>query len=304
MTKAHPCMPTPESVPGTVAHPPEYRVEQDTMGEVRVPVGAMYGAQTQRAVENFPISGTTLSRHHIAALAQIKRAAAVANHELGVFDEKVSAAIAGAADAVVAGYWDDHFPVDVFQTGSGTSSNMNMNEVVARLASERLGSAVHPNDHVNASQSSNDVFPASIHIAATQRDPRVAAPRPRPPGRLAGAQGRGVRRRRQVRAHAPHGRHPRHPRAGVRGLRRARSELGLERVQGALPRLAELPLGGTAVGTGINTPAGFPAAGHRARRASTRAFRSPRPRTTSRPRAPWTPSSRRPARSARSRSRS
>src|SRR5690606_19588532 len=144
-----------------------FRIEHDTMGEVRVPRGALYSAQTQRAVENFAISGTRLSRHHIAALAQVKRAAALANAELGVLEEDLARAIAEAAEQVIAGEHDEHFPVDVFQTGSGTSSNMNTNEVVANIASTLLGRSVHPNDHVNASQSSNDVFPSSIHIAAT-----------------------------------------------------------------------------------------------------------------------------------------
>jgi hypothetical protein len=146
------------------------------MGEVQVPALAKYGAQTQRAVENFAISGHGLSRHHIAALAQIKRAAAIANGELGLFDAAIADAIISAADEVISGRWDEEFPIDVFQTGSGTSSNMNTNEVIARLATERPGSPVHPNDHVNASQSSNDVFPASIHIAATEAIVTVLIP--------------------------------------------------------------------------------------------------------------------------------
>jgi fumarate hydratase, class II len=145
----------------------EYRVERDTMGEVKVPAAAKYRAQTQRAVENFPISGARLESAQIAALARIKAAAAAVNAELGVVADDVAGAIAAAADEVADGRWDDEFPIDVFQTGSGTSSNMNMNEVLATLASERLGRPVHPNDHVNASQSSNDVFPSSIHLAAT-----------------------------------------------------------------------------------------------------------------------------------------
>src|SRR5687768_6768989 len=145
----------------------DFRVEHDTMGEVRVPAAAKYRAQTQRAVENFPISGGRLERAHIEALARIKAAAATVNARLGILDDKLADAIAAAALEVAEGRWDDHFPVDVFQTGSGTSSNMNTNEVIATLATERLGSPVHPNDHVNASQSSNDVFPSSIHVAAT-----------------------------------------------------------------------------------------------------------------------------------------
>jgi len=145
----------------------QFRTEHDTMGEVRVPAAAKYGAQTQRAVENFPLSGTGLERAHVEALARIKKAAALANAELGVLAQDVADAVAAAAEEVATGRWDGEFPVDVFQTGSGTSSNMNANEVIATLASERLGRPVHPNDHVNASQSSNDVFPTSVHVAAT-----------------------------------------------------------------------------------------------------------------------------------------
>ncbi|MBA2558992.1 MAG: aspartate ammonia-lyase, partial [Propionibacteriales bacterium] len=137
------------------------------MGEVKVPAAARWRAQTQRAVENFPISGARLEPDHIHALGLIKAAAAVVNAELGVLDDDVAKAIEQAATAVAAGDYDDQFPIDVFQTGSGTSSNMNANEVVASLASEALGRPVHPNDAVNASQSSNDTFPTSIHIAAT-----------------------------------------------------------------------------------------------------------------------------------------
>src|SRR2546421_1837195 len=144
-----------------------YRIEHDSMGEVRVPADAKWRAQTQRAVENFPISGQRIERAHIEALARIKAAAAKVNAELGVLDKDVAEAIQEAAGEVAAGKWDEHFPIDVFQTGSGTSSNMNTNEVIATLATERLGSPVHPNDHVNASQSSNDVFPSAIHVAAT-----------------------------------------------------------------------------------------------------------------------------------------
>src|SRR6266540_2818398 len=145
----------------------EYRIERDTMGEVQVPKDALWRAQTQRAVDNFPISGTRLERQHIRALAQIKAAAAMVNADLGVLDRAVAEAIAAAAADVAEGRHDDQFPIDVFQTGSGTSSNMNANEVLATLAESKLGAKVHPNDHVNASQSSNDVFPTSIHLAAT-----------------------------------------------------------------------------------------------------------------------------------------
>src|SRR5580765_8579308 len=145
----------------------EFRVEHDTMGEVRVPARAKWRAQTQRAVENFPISGRPLEPAHVHAIAQIKAAAAKVNARLGVVDEDLARAIEAAARDVARGEWDGEFPIDVFQTGSGTSSNMNANEVIATLASELLGRDVHPNDHVNASQSSNDTFPTSIHVAAT-----------------------------------------------------------------------------------------------------------------------------------------
>ena len=149
----------------------EYRIEHDTMGEVRVPADALYRAQTQRAVENFPISGQTLESAHIRALALVKKAAATANEELKVLDAERAQAIRDAADLVATGKYDAHFPIDVFQTGSGTSSNMNANEVLATLATRSLeskGIEVHPNDHVNASQSSNDVFPTSVHVAVTE----------------------------------------------------------------------------------------------------------------------------------------
>ena len=145
-----------------------YRTERDTMGEVEVPVEALYRAQTQRAVDNFPVSGRGLERAQIRALGLVKGACARVNAELGVLDEELAGAIAAAADQVASGEHDAQFPVDVFQTGSGTSSNMNANEVIATLASQATGTEVHPNDHVNASQSSNDVFPTTIHLAATE----------------------------------------------------------------------------------------------------------------------------------------
>ena len=144
----------------------DFRIEHDTMGEVLVPINALYGAQTQRAVENFPISGSTLEPAHIAALAQIKKSAALANAELGVLNQKIADSIAWAADQVISGKYDDQFPIDIYQTGSGTSSNMNANEVIATLAARGLGRNVSPNDHVNCSQSSNDVIPSAIHVSA------------------------------------------------------------------------------------------------------------------------------------------
>src|SRR5215213_8344554 len=145
----------------------EFRIEHDTMGEVKVPADALWRAQTQRAVENFPISGTPIESAQIKALAQIKAACAKANAELGIIEQDMADAIVVAAEEVASGEHDAQFPIDVFQTGSGTSSNMNTNEVLASLATKTLGRDVHPNDHVNASQSSNDVFPTSIHLAAT-----------------------------------------------------------------------------------------------------------------------------------------
>ncbi|MBA2445210.1 MAG: aspartate ammonia-lyase, partial [Nocardioidaceae bacterium] len=146
----------------------DFRIEKDTMGEVRVPKSALWRAQTQRAVENFPISGRYIEPAHIHALALTKAAAARTNAELGVLEQDVADAIVEAATEVADGKHDDQFPIDIFQTGSGTSSNMNTNEVIASLATASLGRDVHPNDHVNASQSSNDTFPTSIHVAATR----------------------------------------------------------------------------------------------------------------------------------------
>ena len=236
---------------------PQFRTEHDTMGEVQVPALAKYGAQTQRAVDNFAISGQVLSRHHIAALAQIKRAAAIANGELGLFDADVAGAIVSASDEVIAGRWDGEFPIDVFQTGSGTSSNMNANEVIARLATERLGSPVHPNDQVNASQSSNDAFPASIHIAVTEAVVTVLTPAL---AHLAEAlEAKASEFADVVKSGRTHLMDATPVTLGQEfGGYAAQIRLGIERLEAALPRLAELPLGGTAVGTGINTPAGFP----------------------------------------------
>ena len=156
----------------TKSNDQQFRIEHDTMGEVKVPIDALYSAQTQRAVENFPISGQGLEPAHIHALGMVKKACAIANNELGVITDEQAQAITNAADEIIAGKHDDHFPIDVFQTGSGTSSNMNTNEVIANLANQALKAAgsdtsVHPNDHVNASQSSNDVFPTSVHVAVT-----------------------------------------------------------------------------------------------------------------------------------------
>ncbi|MEU2213102.1 class II fumarate hydratase [Streptomyces hygroscopicus] len=236
-----------------------YRIEHDSMGEVRVPAHAKWRAQTQRAVQNFPVSGQRLERAHIEALARIKGAAALVNAELGVVDKDIAEAIRQAAAEVAEGRWDDHFPVDVFQTGSGTSSNMNTNEVLATLASERLGRPVHPNDHVNASQSSNDVFPSSIHIAATAAVTGDLIPAL---AHLAEALERKAAEFAEVvKAGRTHLMDATPVTLGQEfGGYAAQVRYGIERLRASLPRLAELPLGGTAVGTGINTPPGFAAA--------------------------------------------
>jgi fumarate hydratase, class II len=238
------------------------RLEHDSMGTLGVPRDALYAAQTQRAVENFPVSGYRFDPAVLAALARIKAAAARTNARLGVLVEDVAEAIAAAADGLArdleAGRMLDQFPVDVFQTGSGTSTNMNVNEVVATLASRRLGRPVHPNDHVNASQSSNDVVPTAVHlaaVAAVTRDLRPAL------DVLAGA----LDRRATVLADVV--------KAGRTHLMdatpvtlgqelagyAAQVRRGGERLDSTVPRVAEVPLGGTAVGTGINTPVGFTA---------------------------------------------
>jgi len=234
----------------------EYRIERDTMGEVQVPKDALWRAQTQRAVDNFPISGTRLERQHIRALAQIKAAAAMVNADLGVLDRAVAEAIAAAAADVAEGRHDDQFPIDVFQTGSGTSSNMNANEVLATLAESKLGAKVHPNDHVNASQSSNDVFPTSIHLAAT-----VAVATDLVPALVHLASTldtKAAEWQTTVKAGRTHLMDATPVTLGQEfSGYAAQVRYGIERLQSTLPRLAELPLGGTAVGTGINTPAGF-----------------------------------------------
>jgi fumarate hydratase class II len=234
----------------------EYRTEHDTMGEVRVPAAALYQAQTQRAVENFPISGTRLERGHIEALARIKKAAARANAELDVLTDDVADAIVAAADEVAGGAHDAQFPVDVYQTGSGTSSNMNANEVVATLATRRLGRYVHPNDHVNASQSSNDVFPTSVHVAATAGVVRDLVPAL---SHLAAAlDAKAEQFALVVKSGRTHLMDATPVTLGQEfGGYAAAVRYGVERLAAVLPRVAEVPLGGTAVGTGINTPAGF-----------------------------------------------
>jgi fumarate hydratase class II len=234
----------------------EYRVEHDSMGDVRVPKDAKWRAQTQRAVENFPVSGRRIEPGLVRALGAIKWAAALANKDLGVLDPEVADAVAAAAGEVAEGQHADEFPVDVFQTGSGTSSNMNANEVVATLATERLGRPVHPNDHVNASQSSNDVFPSAIHIAATKAILRELVPSLE---HLADALGRKEYAfANVVKSGRTHLMDATPVTLGQEfGGYAAAVRMGVERLHAVLPRVGELPLGGTAVGTGINTPPGF-----------------------------------------------
>jgi fumarate hydratase class II len=242
----------------TSPHRGEYRIEHDSMGDVRVPAAAKWQAQTQRAVENFPISGTTVEPSLVSALAAIKGAAALENARLKIVDKKVADAIRSAAEEVVAGEWAANFPIDVFQTGSGTSSNMNMNEVLATLATERLGQTVHPNDDVNASQSSNDVFPSAIHVAAATEIQHRLVP-------ALDHLARALRKKsREFKSVVKSGRTHLMDATPVTlgqefGGYAAAIEHGIERLQGCLPRVAELPLGGTAVGTGINAPRGFAA---------------------------------------------
>jgi len=234
----------------------ENRTEHDTMGEVQVPAHALWAAQTQRAVENFPISGRPVEPAQIRALGLVKGACARVNAALGVLDGELATAVAAAADEVASGAHDAEFPIDVFQTGSGTSSNMNANEVVATLASRAVGRKVHPNDDVNASQSSNDVFPTTIHLAVTETIVRDTIPGLDHLGAV-------LNRRAQDWRHVV--------KAGRTHLMDAvpitlgqeaggwatQCSHGTERLRAVLPRLGELPIGGTAVGTGINTPEGF-----------------------------------------------
>ena len=235
---------------------PGYRVEHDTMGEVRVPADALWAAQTQRAVENFPISGSGLESAQIIALARIKRAAAIVNGELGVLKPEIAAAIVAAADEIIAGQHLDQFPIDVYQTGSGTSSNMNANEVIGAIASRALGATVHPNDHVNASQSSNDVFPTSVHVAATEALLTTLIPALEHLAASLDAKASGWAQ--IVKPGRTHLMDATPVTFGQEFGGYARQiRLAIERVQATIPRVAEVPLGGTATGTGINTPKGF-----------------------------------------------
>jgi fumarate hydratase, class II len=234
----------------------EFRIEHDSMGDVKVPKDAKWAAQTQRAVENFPISGLRISRSLIAALAAIKGAVAMEKGKRSMVPKVMARAIYDAAAEVDRGEWDDHFPVDVYGTGSGTSSNMNMNEVLATLASERLGEKIHPNDHVNEPLSSNDMYPSAIHIAATRNITTDLIPALEHLAKTL------RKKQRQFKDVVKSGRTHLMDATPVTlgqefGGYAAAIEYGIERLQCALPRVGELPLGGTAVGTGLNAPRGF-----------------------------------------------
>jgi fumarate hydratase class II len=234
----------------------DYRIEHDSMGELRVPVGALYAAQTQRAVDNFPISGLAMPRAFIRALGLIKSCAAQVNAELGLLDRDIAAAIAESAQAVVRGEHDAHFPIDVFQTGSGTSSNMNANEVIARLASEALGRAVHPNDQVNRGQSSNDTIPTAIHVGAALLARESLLPGLR---RLAEVtEGRARELDAVVKTGRTHLMDAMPVTLGQElGGWATQVRLGIDRIEATLPRIQALAQGGTAVGTGINADPRF-----------------------------------------------
>lgn len=227
------------------------RIERDSMGELEVPADALWGAQTQRAVQNFPLSGLRMPRAFIRALGLIKQAAAAANLELGALDAALADVIGAAALEVADGHHDAHFPIDVFQTGSGTSSNMNANEVIALLASRALGRAVHANDHVNMGQSSNDVIPTAIHVSAALELEKKLLPALR---QLAAAiDGRARELAEVVKTGRTHLMDAMPVTLGQElGAWRTQIENAIARLEGTRPRLLALAQGGTAVGTGIN----------------------------------------------------
>jgi fumarate hydratase, class II len=237
---------------------PEYRTERDSMGDVQLPAGAYYGAQTQRAVDNFPISGRTLPPELIHALGLVKLAAATANRELGLLPTAEANAIIAAAREVADGKWDNQFPVDVYQTGSGTSSNMNANEVIARRAIELAGSemGLHPNDDVNMGQSTNDVFPTSIHVAAAVAIDEQLIPSLGQCAEVLRAKAAAWSKILKIgRTHLADAT-PLSLGQEIGGLAR-QLEQSIGRATVALGALFELPIGGTAVGTGINTHVEF-----------------------------------------------
>ncbi|MDI9896659.1 class II fumarate hydratase [Rhodococcus sp. IEGM 1381] len=233
----------------------QFRIEHDTMGEVRVPIDALWRAQTQRAVENFPISGRPLERTQIRAMGLLKAACAQVNKDLGLLDGALADAIIAAATEIAEGKHDDQFPIDVFQTGSGTSSNMNANEVIASIA-KAAGVEVHPNDHVNMSQSSNDTFPTATHVAATEAAVTSLVPALKHLHEALAA--KAVEWKTVVKSGRTHLMDAVPVTLGQEFGGYARQiEAGIERVEATLPRLGELPIGGTAVGTGLNAPDGF-----------------------------------------------
>jgi len=234
----------------------KFRTERDSMGELQVPSDALYGAQTQRAIDNFPVSDLRMPRAFIRALGLIKSACAKANTDLGLLDEKIAAAIQQSAETVANGDYDAHFPIDVFQTGSGTSTNMNANEVIARLASDRLGTTVHPNDHVNMSQSSNDVIPTAIHVSACLEIDEKLLPA------LAHLSTTIESRAQELAKVTKTGRtHLMDAMPITLGQELAtwasQIKQGMYRIQASLTRMRALPQGGTAVGTGINAHPNF-----------------------------------------------
>ena len=240
----------------------DYRTESDSLGEMDVPADAYWGAQTQRAVENFPISGISFSRRFVRALGIVKKAAAQANRDLGLVDDEIAQAIIDAANEVIAGDHDDQFPVDIFQTGSGTSSNMNANEVIANRAAEIMGHeigdrAVHPNDHVNYGQSSNDVIPTAMHVAGLEAVANDVVPA------LETLADELTAKEDEFDSVVKTGRTHLQDATPVRlgqefGGYRTQIEKGVERVESVQDHLAELALGGTATGTGLNTHPEFP----------------------------------------------
>ncbi len=239
----------------TTGQETEYRIEHDTMGEVRVPKDALWQAQTQRAVENFPISGRGLERAQIRALGLLKAACARVNNGLGLLGDDKAAAIVAAAEEIADGKHDEQFPIDVFQTGSGTSSNMNTNEVIASIAAA-AGVAVHPNDDVNMSQSSNDTFPTAVHLAATEAV--ITDLLPALEQLRVSLDAKAEQWASTVKSGRTHLMDAVPVTLGQEFGGYARQvEAGMERVRSALPRLGELPIGGTAVGTGLNAPEDF-----------------------------------------------
>jgi fumarate hydratase class II len=233
-----------------------FRIEHDSMGEVRVPKDALYAAQTQRAVENFPISGVRFSRNFIRSLGLVKGAAAYVNKELGYLDSKMAEAIQSAAKEVEQGAHDAHFPLDIYQTGSGTSTNMNANEVVANLATRRLGSLVHPNDHVNMGQSSNDVIPTALHVAACLEVTETLLPGLDHLRQTIESKAKEVDK--VIKTGRTHLMDALPMRMSQElGGWASQVEQGVDRIKGVLPRLGALALGGTAIGTGVNAHSEF-----------------------------------------------